>query len=1230
MAVIDIQVVKNSTDITSNVIRYNREGSICSSIFTGSLVLADNSNSVDLWDTITFYEYGIKRSKMIVQTKTINENTGEVELSLQDYSKKLSDYLITDIYMTGDVISYSKYWIELFLNEVGLNYSINTSGEGGVISNNTSLGMQMAFDQIMTLLQQSGWYMYFDANGKAIIDDLKTGSSRKYTLDDSKILSIVRNQDDSILRNRAVVWGNGTVYTDVSVKTPWQIDNRDQRAVVLANPYIYSQEDANELAQMMLSEFSVIKDEKVVTYVEDPGIIVGDKVTTKSKAGSYKGIVTDISVSASADGLIYTLVLDRKCPRLFSYFGLGATLSGWVYTGHWGDGIWKKDLLDDTWYDDSDGLENLYIKDLFVRNGILCCVADDGYAYIKDEDDYSWTKYEHPQLRDETGTFYEIEQIRAQACSINELGRVFIAYNLEVEDPSLLPGTALELGQDISTKSWILELDALLYPIEPDKSLLRAHQVIFLAEDEIEINRTNVNDIEAGYDYTIVALSGVYAEGYTSETATDYTATHGSRGYITNSLDIPDTKYVAPEIPVGITYTSLAYSVSGQSVSSPITYNNHVYIFKMGDTIDDYSEIHDVDTTDYSYVVHQFYGPSGWYEEGLQCTHSFLSRLSSTNFVIGLVFNKDLSYGLSQVIKKSHFTVGNSSATATITLFDSESYCVNLYENTGFIVVGQGPVSAIFAENTIYLHLGKSNISSRVSRISARANIVNGFCISSEYTKNHPGMVIDLGDTIALPSPKRVVSGTFGYIPDTYIKDCGIHDALCSSSIDLYLVTGDGLFLLNTYTSPKESMRIVNIGVDFQIGDGNATGYDSSMGFFAVSYSYFDVKCNGLFIPSRINEEFYTDVYKIYAVGGGVSAAVFESFESSTPPARDNLTSTYLSGSLFGSPIYFGGVKDDYSGVYYTDQNLVELADFPVNLYPSRYLGIGNIFYYVDGNTGLFNSYPEGRIIDPGEGFEGYPYVITDNCLAVIVHSIGYYDSVNLYGLGLGTSILTGQSGILKHTTVLQGTPAAIEAQDLTIGTFEYIYNTVATCKVDISLGSPTIVFSVSNDDYLISELAVSTENILGSFARPLVEIPVYSAKSLDITGPTFYPIDSGYLFGEYVQRFVFAGSAMQLLASDYELLEDWVLVTDPLDLISQLETSNLNIPDQYIFYTVKNTTVGVNSSRVFFQRNPSYVFPITSGTPHAEFPLPSDYWHDYSEGLPSSDITVIRVDDNV
>ena len=455
---------RNGSEITSNVLSYSRNQELCSGV--GSLEFTthiDDPTIYTTWDLIEPYEDGILKGKFYISTIDKTVIPGRISISCQDSSKRITDYFVSQMYDVTEG-SYTKTYIELILSLAGVSYTFNVSGSGNQMPEQ-KIGLDNAFSIITTLLQQSGWYLLFNSTGVAIIGDIDRSESIVESFDEEDILNVSVNESDSKLRNRAVVYGGRGVNAERSRITPWNYGSGDYRSVVIANGYIRNQSDANDLAATLLSEFDTIEIVKEIEVTGFRDVSVGDSISVESRIFSGDAKVTSLSSRLDSKGHTTVLILDQRCQRLFGYYSVyyeGS--SNYVYVGTWGSGVWRKRLTSSIWQEYNDGLTNLYISDLFVKNGILVAVADNGYAYKRRTSWTAWNRIFHENFTDDSGNTYAEADVIAIACSMNSLNNLVIGYSytggnqswtytsnvdgsgitkefITIEDASVLPGS---------------------------------------------------------------------------------------------------------------------------------------------------------------------------------------------------------------------------------------------------------------------------------------------------------------------------------------------------------------------------------------------------------------------------------------------------------------------------------------------------------------------------------------------------------------------------------------------------------------------------------------------------------------------------------------------------------------------------------------------------------------------------------------------------------------------
>ena len=437
----DFKIYVKGVEKHEHTISYQRSQNICSGVGTLDIELDPDIDlflTVNPYDSVILYENDIKKGTYYILEYTKDANTGVYSVKCQDRSKRLQDYFISTQYTVKSRIT-TRYWIQKFLDEAGIDYEfdlVDESDYGAYVNNDTVFGPASAFDLITQLLQMSSWYIYFDAEGTAIIGKfIKDTDNIDLNVDDSSIINLRTTKNDKMLRNRVVVWGKadpynrGWVFADVYKPSPWDYDSNDKRTLVISNGYIENVTAAYSLAGKAIKEFSKITYEKEITVADAQDVELGNIVYVNSKYFTGAGLLTTIASSVSKDGGLQTvLTLDQRCPRIYAYYSFGNP----VYIGTTEDGVWKKPLQFHTWSDYNTGLpiDDRHIVDLAANAGTLVCVTSKGNAYIRTPLTTGWNKISLSDYECYGGGYsYRADELTAVCCDINKSTcEVYVGY----------------------------------------------------------------------------------------------------------------------------------------------------------------------------------------------------------------------------------------------------------------------------------------------------------------------------------------------------------------------------------------------------------------------------------------------------------------------------------------------------------------------------------------------------------------------------------------------------------------------------------------------------------------------------------------------------------------------------------------------------------------------------------------------------------------------------------
>jgi|GEM_PF-5753713 len=428
----------NGSNITTSVISYDRDQTLCTGIGVLRITVLDTVTLPNLYHEVVLYEDGVKKGSYFVHSIDADRPEQTMTFTCQDASIKLQEYFIAESYLI-DYPSDSAYWIKKFLDDATVDYIFDDGDTGSLLSNNTSLGMSSAMDQIQTLLQQNGWYLVFDADNVAHIGKVVVDGNYSEVVNDDIIIEISTVKHDKMFRNRAIVWGSGDPDTqqwafadiDHTGKNENEYGPTDTRAIVLANSNIREGATAYSMANQLIKEFEKVDFEVTVDLAGPQDINIGDSIFVNSRYLTIGGQVTTIGSSLSSTGQITHIVLNQRCPRLFGYFDYG----GYVYVGTQGAGVWRKPLkYDHTWSDFSAGLTDLNIHDLAIDRGVFGCVSLAGHLYTRTIADAAWTRitpYDLTETINGQSYTYPPATGWSPACTIDKTtGQVIGAFNV--------------------------------------------------------------------------------------------------------------------------------------------------------------------------------------------------------------------------------------------------------------------------------------------------------------------------------------------------------------------------------------------------------------------------------------------------------------------------------------------------------------------------------------------------------------------------------------------------------------------------------------------------------------------------------------------------------------------------------------------------------------------------------------------------------------------------------
>jgi len=1200
-----IEILHNTTDITSLVISYSRTQEICSGTGTLDIVLSNEGRSYSVWDVIELSEDGTKKGEYFITETDDDKNTGTTLINAQDGSKKLTDYYVDEVYEV-ESDTYTRPLITMYLDLAGVSYSF-TAGNGVLIGAGASFGMGSAYENIMTLLQYSGWYMYFNSVNTCIIGKLAVNPSGAEEITDATILYIKKHKNDDMLRNKAVVWGGsaypegGMVGVSKQVHTPWNYDRNDLRAVVISNGNIRDYPSANLMANKLIQEFARITIEKVINIAGPTTLSIGDYVSIDSKWWRGSGLITTNAASFSAnDGFLTNIVLDQRCPRLFGFWKKypdpeDPTDFDYIYVGTNGAGVRRKQISDIIWSNYSEGLENLSIIDLFVKDGTVVCVAEDGYLYIRTEKELSWTKYSHGNLIGTGEASYLEEDIQAVACSINSEGVVICGYNS-------------------SPDAWVIGINN-----EGNQVFVDQVQYTPLGGGDL-VTDVTIFDLEAYNSNTnvITTAGSLQAEGYRARQSTRMTAYPTSTS--TGTFTIGDDSNIVSTLGEGGLYDYREEDIDPESVTFPsgITPlidkfgSNYMFAFSIADAWCTCSKINlstlDVETHTFLYPPEILGYPAlggGVNAVYQRDENSFAIITSGYDSPYSLIYGFEYTFG--ETVHPTAYLMGRLTGGSVIDYTLLGNTVLIRHDGEWDEETQTPPHMAAMSRLWTY----------NLDSFSAFAYVFNSISETSSIDGNDSQywqeLLYGTPMTAMMPGPNSATFTTlwtklwqwhwtppppYQYFFQDAIKI--VHQSFVvtkdsdSENVTIFM----GGEIIDEYYTKENDRRI-----DETINRAGLTAGGGCM-------MQFDIVDREDDTPSGI--EYAHRIYSFNQDGIRVGRmATYKGVEWGTA-WTDIYAGTYyhfgVSGKFY-EPIWLS-LYTEGTDKYIIFRNLTN-ATYRVKCYPN----------YITTTLGT-----EAEV-----GSLSFAYVFDDNDRTIYVRGKDRtFASVNaLFGFSLvggewkiTKEFITGHTytspSLLREFVIvlvsgttyrlIKGFPVGPPSNTLAhvIGeSFEAIHEPGGNPTVEISKGSPIEVYHkagvFATDSAFLYQNSFPT---ISGWSEIESAIPIHDLRVFDIIDPTTFTIASGYIGDEL--RWVGVATTTNLKAFPTSLSGDPITIAEFDGTVTHFETTNYN-ENPYLFVAISGSGAG------FWQRSQD----------GAEF-------EEYSLGLPSEHVTIIRADDRI
>ena len=325
-----LSVTIGGNDVSSDVISLTTEQDICRVAQTFEVALdPTSSGSFDPWDDVVIAINGTNRLtgyvnevvKGRVPTEFVVRGMDKMKLALEMFVPNAwtaTDYLSADVEVIGEEQD-AGWWIDFWLGEAGITssgsvetgYTVPVDEENPLVWTYTAVS-----DIILECLGYAGggYTVIVDGSGTAQIAEKAIGGGTTHTLNDSNILAFSRSEDDSWLRDRAVVFGATSGSAPIVVEKP-DDPAGTTKALALSSDLIKTEARAGEIAEAILDFFDETLDIKRCEIVGDESIWLGDAASVSDSWTGYSGtgLITSIETSVDDRGFRQLVSVDEKC-----------------------------------------------------------------------------------------------------------------------------------------------------------------------------------------------------------------------------------------------------------------------------------------------------------------------------------------------------------------------------------------------------------------------------------------------------------------------------------------------------------------------------------------------------------------------------------------------------------------------------------------------------------------------------------------------------------------------------------------------------------------------------------------------------------------------------------------------------------------------------------------------------------------------------------------------------
>ncbi len=317
----------SGSNVSSSITSLTTEHDICSVAQTFEVALDPTlATDFDPWDSVSIAINGTNRLSGYVNEVVKGRSPTKFIVRGMDKMKLALEMFVPDTWTSGSTLSEdvevigeekdAGWWIDFWLTQAGITSSGSVE-TGYTVPVDETDPLVWTYTAVSDIILEclgyagGGYTVIMDGDGTAQISRRIIGIA---THSLTNTLAFSRSEDDSWLRDRAVVFGASSGSVGIVVEQP-DDPSGTTRAVALSNNFIDSEATGRTVARAMLDFFDETLDIKRCEIIGDESIWLGHTASISDSWTGYSGtgLITSIETSVDDRGFRQLVSMDEKC-----------------------------------------------------------------------------------------------------------------------------------------------------------------------------------------------------------------------------------------------------------------------------------------------------------------------------------------------------------------------------------------------------------------------------------------------------------------------------------------------------------------------------------------------------------------------------------------------------------------------------------------------------------------------------------------------------------------------------------------------------------------------------------------------------------------------------------------------------------------------------------------------------------------------------------------------------